>query len=284
MSLPYFPMFPSDFNADTGHLTLAEDGAYNRLLRLQWCCPSCKMPADMEWIFRKARAVTETDQAIIAAIVAEFFTRKGGKIFNARLLKEYVKSDVAHSKRVSSGSKGGSAKALKSKQKDNSNAIAMLKQPEPEPEPEPIREEGGDGRALGEISTFRERILREMGVDQISGLTGRGGKMLGTQADMAEAGRWLELPGITEDVACAEVRRIMSGKRDGPPASFAYFQGAMCRLSAALTAPKLSPIQIEGQKNEHGSHGNPRPSRPGDGRGTFDAFAAVAARYAGPTQ
>lgn len=135
MSLPYFPMFPADFDADTGHLTLAEDGAYNRLLRLQWRAPGCKLPADMEWIFRKAKAVTEADRAVIASIIAEFFTTKGGKIFSARLLKEWVKSDVAHSKRVSAGKKGGDAKALKSKETASSNAKAMLKQPEPEPEP-----------------------------------------------------------------------------------------------------------------------------------------------------
>ena len=74
MSLPYFPMFPADFDADTGHLTLAEDGAYNRLLRLQWRAPGCKLPADMDWIFRKAKAVTEVDQAVLVSIIAEFFT------------------------------------------------------------------------------------------------------------------------------------------------------------------------------------------------------------------
>lgn len=141
MSLPYFPMFPADFDADTGHLTLAEDGAYNRLLRLQWRAPGCKLPADMEWIFRKAKAVSEADRAVIMSIIAEFFTTKGGKIFSARLLKEWVKSDVAHSKRVLAGKKGGDAKALKSKENTPSNAKAMLKQPEPEPEPKEEKKE-----------------------------------------------------------------------------------------------------------------------------------------------
>ena len=128
-------MYPADFDADTGHLTLAEDGAYNRLLRLQWRAPGCKLPADMEWIFRKAKAVTAADQAVIASIIAEFFTRKAGRIFQARLHKEWVKSDVAHAKRVSAGSSGGSAKALKRKETESSNAVAIPKQPEPEPEP-----------------------------------------------------------------------------------------------------------------------------------------------------
>lgn len=127
MSLPYFPMFLADFDADTGHLTLAEDGAYNRLLRLQWRAPGCKLPADMDWIFRKAKAVTEVDQAVLVSIIAEFFTRKGGKIFSQRLLKEWVKSDVAHAKRVSAGSRGGTTKSLKTKENAPSNATAMLK-------------------------------------------------------------------------------------------------------------------------------------------------------------
>jgi uncharacterized protein YdaU (DUF1376 family) len=136
MSLAYFPMYPSDFDADTGHLSFAEDGAYNRLLRLSWRCPAAKMPDDMDWICRKAKAATDADKALIAAIIAEFFTRKGGKIFSPRLQKEWVKSSDAHARRISAGSAGGKAKALKTNKTVPSNAVAMPKQPEPEPEPD----------------------------------------------------------------------------------------------------------------------------------------------------
>jgi uncharacterized protein YdaU (DUF1376 family) len=139
MSLPYYPMYPSDFDADTGHLTFAEDGAYNRLLRLSWRCPGAKMPDDMEWIHRRARAVSVEDRALIASVIAEFFTRSGGKIFSPRLAREWQKSSLAHSKRVSAGSAGGKAKALKAKEIEPSNAVAMPYQPEPEPEPEKDR-------------------------------------------------------------------------------------------------------------------------------------------------
>ena len=60
---------------------------------------------------------------------------------------------------------------------------------------------------------------------------------------MAEASRWLELPGLSPDVICAEVRRLIEAKRDGPPSSFKYFTEAMCRLSAEITAPRLSPAE-----------------------------------------
>jgi uncharacterized protein YdaU (DUF1376 family) len=135
MSLAYFPMFPTDFDADTGHLTFAEDGAYNRLLRLSWRCLEAKMPDDLDWICRKARAVTPEDRALIEGILAEFFTRKGGKVFSRRLHEEWVKANDAHAKRISAGSKGGRAKSLKTNDTDVSNATSLLKQPEPEPEP-----------------------------------------------------------------------------------------------------------------------------------------------------
>ena len=222
MSLPYFPMFPADFDADTGHLSLAEDGAYNRLLRLQWRAPGCKLPNDMEWIFRKAKAVTEEDQRIIEVVIAEFFTRKGGKIFSARLLKEYIKSDVAHSKRVAAGSKGGSAKARKAKETSPINATALPKQPEPEPEPDISN--GGGGSACAREADFpqqeptdREKILEAMGYGP-DGIAGPGA-FVGGQGDMAEAKRWLELPGLTLTIITEEIRRIVSAKADGPPKS-----------------------------------------------------------------
>lgn len=134
MSIPYFPMYPDDFEADTAHLSLAEDGAYNRLLRLQWRSPGCKLPADLPWIMRKMRANTEADREVVKVVLSEFFTRKGNRIFNDRLLKEWVKAVDAHERRISAGSKGGSAKAAKTKEKVPSNALALAKQPEPEPD------------------------------------------------------------------------------------------------------------------------------------------------------
>lgn len=128
MSLAYFPLYPTDFDADTGHLTLAEDGAYNRLLRLSWKCPEAKMPDDLDWICRRARAVTAEDRAVIEAILAEFFTRKGGKIFSAKLHKIWKQTNEAHQKRVEAGKNGGRAKALKNKEITPSNASELPEQ------------------------------------------------------------------------------------------------------------------------------------------------------------
>ena len=141
MSLPYFPMYPTDFEAKTSHLTLAEDGAYNRLLRICWMTPGCSIPDDAAWIMRRLRVDQGTFDAVVSVVIDEFFTSEKGRLSNAKLSRIYSETNDAHKKRVSAGSKGGKAKALKTNNSSPSNAKAMLKQPEPEPEPELYKKE-----------------------------------------------------------------------------------------------------------------------------------------------
>lgn len=136
MSLPYFPLYPTDFEADTSHLTLAEDGAYNRLLRLMWMTPNCDLPDDDEWLRRRLRCSRMEYGEVAAPVIAEFFKRENGRISNTRLLEEYEKAKASHEKRVSAGQKGGKTKSLKNNDTPPSNAKAKPKQPEPYPEPD----------------------------------------------------------------------------------------------------------------------------------------------------
>ena len=135
MSLPYLPLYIDDYEAATAHLSMLEDGAYMRLLRLCWRSPGCKLPNDEAWIMRKLRAATATERAAVTAVLAEFFTSGRGKIWSKRLLAEHLQKSVAHQRRSAAGKSGGSAKAMKSNNNSPSNATALLKQPEPEPEP-----------------------------------------------------------------------------------------------------------------------------------------------------
>jgi uncharacterized protein YdaU (DUF1376 family) len=135
MSLPYFNLYPTDFEAKTSHLTLEEDGAYNRLLRLCWMTPGCSLPDDDAWIMRRMRVDEATYERVVKPLIGEFFTRKSGRVSNARLTKEHGTSVEKHDKRVSAGKAGGEAKARKTNNSHASNAVAKAYQPEPEPEP-----------------------------------------------------------------------------------------------------------------------------------------------------
>jgi len=131
------------------------------------------------------------------------------------------------------------------------DSLKIGSSPEPPPEPEPEPEQyGGGGGVRGRETTDREAILEAIGVDPVSGITGPSARMLGTQADMAEFARWMELPGITASVAIEEVRRVMANKRDGPPSSFRFFTKAIQRLSGELSRPALDPTQPTGARHD----------------------------------
>lgn len=128
MSLPYFQLYVDDYEAHTAHLTLEEDGAYMRLLRLCWRTPGCSIPADPDWISRKMRIQASDFDRLVAPILAEFFAIKAGRYHSPRLTKEAQKASEQHEKRQRAGSKGGIANALKRNETDSSNAIAYQNQ------------------------------------------------------------------------------------------------------------------------------------------------------------
>lgn len=170
MSLPYFPLFPSDFEAKTSHLTLEEDGAYNRILRLMWMTPGCSLPDDDAWIMRRMRVNADTYERVVRVVIDEFCTRENGRLSNAKLARIFDDSNGRHERRVSAGAKGGKAKALKSNKTTSGSATAKLKQPEPEPEPDTL-EPNGSNDADGVDPVVRARIeaIWKGGVAYLSG-------------------------------------------------------------------------------------------------------------------
>lgn len=145
MSLPYFPMYPTDFEADTAHLNLEEDGAYNRLLRLMWMTPGCSIPDDPAWIARRMRVDMVTFLRLIEPIIGEFCQRKNGRVLSPRLQREWKKADETSRKRSEAGKRGGRQKAIEFAKEDAKPGIsrdeAGPKHPEPYPEPEPLEKE-----------------------------------------------------------------------------------------------------------------------------------------------
>lgn len=113
---------------------------------------------------------------------------------------------------------------------------------------------GGGDAGASHRQTTREKLLAAIGVDPVSGLTGRGGQMIGNQADMIEAGRWITDLGLTWPEVLEEIRSVMAHKHDGPPSKFSYFSEPMRRLSAAKGAPPLIPSNTA----HHADAGQPK--------------------------
>ncbi|MFE3839393.1 YdaU family protein [Pseudogemmobacter sonorensis] len=239
MSLPYLPLFIDDYEAATAHLTMLEDGAYNRLLRLCWRSPGCKLPNDEAWIMRKLRATSDDERDAVRAVLSEFFTTGRGKIWSKRLLSEHVQKSVAHQRKSDAGKMGATAKALKKKETNPSNAKASLKQPEPEPEPEvAVTREALAETASEQDPTDRERFLDAMGVGP-GGVSGPSA-FIGGMSDMAEAAKWSEM-GLTVSEQIGVIRDVCQRQRaklpDWKPRGFGYFTQPMAEYLARKSAP-----------------------------------------------
>ena len=265
MSLPYFPLYPSDFEAKTSHLTIAEDGAYNRLLRVCWMTPGCSMPADEAWIMRRVRAHAEDEKEAVRAVLDEFFTVKGGRYSNARLTKEWLAANEAHDRRKNAGSKGGKAKSLKTLVAAPSNAKAMLKQPEPEPEPEPKIKERDTNVSLALVAPCEPDRFSEFW-DQYPHRNGAKKGKAAAEKAWAKAIKARASPAqiIASAIRYANDRQVIQGYAKDP---------------ATWLNARGWEDDIE-HDTQHGDHGNGSSGRGGSDTGMVAAFAAVAARRA----
>ena len=122
------PLFVDVFEAATSHLTLEEDGAYNRLLRLCWRSPDCCIPNDPNWIARRLRVSAEDFERVVAPLLNDFFTIENGKLHQKRQRQEFEYVTTLVEKRKQAGSRGGNAKALKTNDPDPSKARDLLEQ------------------------------------------------------------------------------------------------------------------------------------------------------------
>ncbi|WP_300396380.1 YdaU family protein [Henriciella sp.] len=140
--LPYVPLYLDAFGSAVAHLSLEEEGAYFRLLRLCWETPGCTIPTDPKWIARKLRVNTEEYQNAVVPILKEFFSTRRGRYYQKRLLAEYVKANDKVRARSEAGKAGAAAKHRKTKKKEPDKRSDLPKQTHGIPEPE------GSGRTL----------------------------------------------------------------------------------------------------------------------------------------
>ncbi len=91
-----------DYLGDTGHLTLAERGAFQMLMCLAWDASSCSIPDDREWIKRRLRVDDEEFEHVVQPVIAEFWTEEGERIFQKRQRKEWLDAKASADRRTKS--------------------------------------------------------------------------------------------------------------------------------------------------------------------------------------
>jgi uncharacterized protein YdaU (DUF1376 family) len=68
----YWQRHIGDYARDTAHLSMHEDGAYNRMLDLYYATERA-LPADLQRIYRLVRALTKQDRVCVDTVLGEFF-------------------------------------------------------------------------------------------------------------------------------------------------------------------------------------------------------------------
>ena len=121
---PFMQLYINDYVGKTRHLTTEQHGAYLLILMAMWRAGG-SLPNDEKKLARIA-GLTPARWRRISDDVMDFMTVYGDKITQKRLMKEIKKVNEIASKRRSAGSKGGKAKALKTKETALANGIDLL--------------------------------------------------------------------------------------------------------------------------------------------------------------
>ena len=103
----YYERHLGDFVRDTAHLSMTEDGAYNRLLD-RYYATETGIPADQA--HRVARARSKEEKLAVDVVLAEFFTLKDGVWVKGRVEEEISKAQVKIKAAQDNGKRGGRPK------------------------------------------------------------------------------------------------------------------------------------------------------------------------------
>jgi uncharacterized protein YdaU (DUF1376 family) len=121
----YFQHHIGDYRRDTSHLSLLEHGVYRQLL--DWYYLDEKpIPAETQVVYRRLSAKTESDQAAVDAVLADFFrpTKEGWKHKKCEeVIEEYHKNSE---KNKENGKKGGRPPKDKNNPQETQSVIVGL--------------------------------------------------------------------------------------------------------------------------------------------------------------
>lgn len=124
----YYEHHIGDYDADTAHLSWAEDMAYARLLRLYYRRERA-IPADVADACRLVRATTRDQRQAVESVLREFFELREDGWHQSRCDAEIAiyQQRVAHNQRV--GKLGGRPRKTKTQDKPAENPPGSFREP-----------------------------------------------------------------------------------------------------------------------------------------------------------
>jgi uncharacterized protein YdaU (DUF1376 family) len=150
LKAPAYQYYPDDFDQGTATYTLAEVGAYQRLLNYQWTRGSVP-GADLEALSRILRTNVDETRTVLETVLEKFEQRKG--VFqNCRMEKERKKQRAFARKQAENGQKGGRPRGNPKRT-----------QTKPKPKPKPKAKKSSPSPPVGSVRTPPNPLAREGG-------------------------------------------------------------------------------------------------------------------------
>jgi uncharacterized protein YdaU (DUF1376 family) len=113
VSLDWYPWYPIDYRRDTLRLTLAEDGAYRRLID-EYMIRRGPLPDD-DVSLARILGIGMLDWLNVGEVVRRFFQARHGLLYHRRCEIEMRAQDMRKERRMAASRKANFVKALKYK-------------------------------------------------------------------------------------------------------------------------------------------------------------------------
>jgi uncharacterized protein YdaU (DUF1376 family) len=169
MSNAWGPFYWRDYVADTGHLTLAQHGAY-LLLMAHYYMTGRPIPANAEQVHRICRCTTDADKHATDVVLAEFFTLDGVVYRQRRIDEELAKAvEISTVRRAAANAKHNKL-AANAGANAGANAVQMHRQPQPQPQKEQIHDDASPYARKAKPSRKPKVIFDAAAMDLPSGL------------------------------------------------------------------------------------------------------------------
>jgi uncharacterized protein YdaU (DUF1376 family) len=153
---PWFPFYPNDWLSSQNVMAMspAEEGAYLRLLALEWMAEDCDLPADQNELAAMSRLGEGWFKGGSGDRILRNFepSKKEGRIVNQRLLSERKDRKEWSDKSADGGVKSGESR--RNKAKGGSTTLQPLPQPNtnnPDPHPDPHPDPEIDIKTGGDV-------------------------------------------------------------------------------------------------------------------------------------
>ncbi|SPD47492.1 protein of unknown function [Cupriavidus neocaledonicus] len=132
----FYKRYTGDYARDTVHLSMVEDGAYNRLMDFYYSTEK-PLPADRKAVYRIARATDKAEQKAVDSVLSEFFQDTGEGFRHKRIDAEIEKAKPKVDANRENGKKGGRPRKTQPTNNPPENPLGFQMETQTEPNGEP---------------------------------------------------------------------------------------------------------------------------------------------------